>query len=108
MDQNHLEGLFSHIFLGPSPEFLSVGLLQGVRICISKKLVLLVQGLHFENWSGRGLRREKISLDHRLPSEIENFGLDQLRCSLGLTFHEYTVKWVTTYVLVQAILINMK
>ena len=31
VDRNHLEGWFSHIFLGSRPEFFSVGLLGGPK-----------------------------------------------------------------------------
>lgn len=69
----------------------------------------LGQGPHFNNYYCRGLRRDRKPLyATELSSEIEGVGLSQLRCSLGLTFHEYRVEQVTTYILVQAILIIMK
>lgn len=109
VDGNHLVGWFSHIFLGSRPEFFSVGLVGGLRICISEKLMQLGQGPHFENYYGRGLRRDRKPLyATELSSEIEGVGLSQLRCSSGLTFHEYRVEQVTISILVQAILIIMK
>lgn len=109
VDGNHLVGWFSHIFLDSCPEFFSVGLVGGLRICISEKLMQWGQGPHFENYYGRGLRRDRKPLyATELSSEIEGVGLSQLRCSLGPTFHEYRVEQVTIYILVQAILIIMK
>lgn len=53
------EGLVQVIERGPRHEFSSVGLAWGPRICIAKKWMLSGPGPHFENFYGRGLRRER-------------------------------------------------